>query len=164
MYVTELNQDYIGVILITIIIVIDILYLVTKFANRKKANGDRQWKILIDWYLYQYCKEKNICAYRQKIYFNTTANSSCKFWQHIMQWNLLENNNFRCYNTCFVFKHACYVFQFKCSGHQLSKGSEISLVILNHAMGFLPDTQDWGLRMRGECQERFPHPDFKGNR
>ena len=32
------------------------------------------------------------------------------------------------------------------------------------SMGLLPDTQNYGLRMRRECREGFPANDFKGNR
>ena len=31
-------------------------------------------------------------------------------------------------------------------------------------MGLLPDTQNYGYRMRRERRERFPATDFKGNR
>ena len=31
-------------------------------------------------------------------------------------------------------------------------------------MGLLPDTYNFGLRMRRECRERFPATDFKENR
>ena len=31
------------------------------------------------------------------------------------------------------------------------------------AMGLLPDTQNRGLRMRRDCQERFPVTDFRGS-
>ena len=33
----------------------------------------------------------------------------------------------------------------------------VSFDLQCHIMGLLPDTQNWGLRMRQECRERFPH-------
>ena len=38
------------------------------------------------------------------------------------------------------------------------------LTIILDAMGLVPDTQTYRLRMRRECPEPFPRRNFKGNR
>ena len=73
LYVTELNEDYTGVILITVIIVPYISSFVAKFANRSKANLNHSILLATTYLKLLMLKMtlKNMRANAEKIHFTT---------------------------------------------------------------------------------------------